>query len=314
MRGIFLDGCVCDEYADWKPGIWQTILRPALSDRKGWAVFIGTPKGPNAFKRLVDEARNSAEWFNLTLKASESEILPAGELADAARQMAADQYAQEYECSFEAAVVGAIFADLIGKAREDGRICGVPHEPTVKVTTIWDLGISDSTSIWFLQQVGRELRLIDFYEASGEGLPHYAQVLDKRGYLYERHVAPHDIQVRELGSGRSRIETAASLGIRFDIAPQLGIEDGIHAARMLLPRCWFDERKCAAGIEALQNYRREVNQRLSDDARTVLKPTPVHDWASHAADAFRYMAVSIRDVEKQQDNREEFAFEGGWMS
>jgi len=203
----------------------------------------------------------------------------------------------------------------MSKAREDGRIAGIPHEPTVKVTTAWDLGIDDSTAIWFVQQVGKEVRLIDYYEASGEGLPHYAAVLEKKGYLYDRHIAPHDIRVRELGSGRSRLETAANLGIRFVVAPDQSQEDGIHAARMLIPRCWFDERKCAVGIEALSNYRREVNQRLSDDVRTVLRPTPVHDWSSHAADAFRYLSVALRDNEKSSlEPRPEFFMQDSWMA
>ena len=312
LRGIYLDGAIADEYGDWKPGVWQEVLRPALSDRAGWGVFIGTPRGPNAFKRVVEESRRSDDWFGLTLKASETGILPTAELDDAQRQMTRDQFMQEYECSFTAAVVGAIYADLMAKAQEDGRICGVPHEPTMPVHTAWDLGIDDSTSIWFAQQVGREVRIIDYYEASGEGLPHYANVLDKKGYKYGRHWGPHDIRVRELGSGRSRIETALSLGIRFDVAPQQSVEDGIHAARMLLPRCWFDQRKCAVGIEALQNYRREINERLSDDVRTVLKPTPVHDWSSHAADAWRMLALSIRDEEKveQRDQVEQISWMG----
>jgi hypothetical protein len=137
--------------------------------------------------------------------------------------------------------------------------------------------------------VGREIHAIDFYEAQGEGLPHYAGVLTSRGYLYGKHTAPHDIQVRELGSGRSRIETAATLGIKFETAPSIGLEEGIHATRMLFPRLWFDQTRCKAGLEALAHYQREYNKRLSE-----YKATPVHNWASHGADALRTLGVAHR--------------------
>lgn len=187
----------------------------------------------------------------------------------------------------EPTIDGAIYAEAMTTARVDGRITSVPHDPTLRVDTWWDLGVADSTAIWFTQDVGREVRVIDFYEASGEGLPHYAGVLDKRGYLYGRHVAPHDIEVRELGSGRSRVETAAKLGIKFETAARLEIEEGIHATRMLFPRMWFDAKRCKAGLEALMHYRRDYNTRLRE-----FKATPVHDWSSHAADALRTLGVA----------------------
>jgi hypothetical protein len=195
----------------------------------------------------------------------------------------------------EPTVDGAIYAEAINAARTDGRITGVPHNPTVKVDTWWDLGVADSTSIWFTQDIGREIHVIDFYEAQGEGLPHYAGMLEKRGYLYGKHTAPHDIQVRELGSGRSRVETAASLGIKFETAPSIGLEDGIHATRMLFPRLWFDQTRCKAGLEALAHYQREFNKRLSE-----YKATPVHNWASHGADALRTMGVAHRTARIKQ--------------
>ncbi len=188
-------------------------------------------------------------------------------------------------------VGGAIYHDQIVKAREDGRITSVPHDPTLRVDTAWDLGVGDSTAIWFSQSLGKEVRLIDYYEANGEGLPHYAAMLDRKGYLYGRHVAPHDIRVREMGSGKSRLETAASLGIKFDVAPQLSIEDGIHAVRMLFPRIWVDEKKCAPGTEALSKYQRTYNSRLGE-----YTATPLHNWTSHCADAMRYLAVSHKSA------------------
>ena len=189
----------------------------------------------------------------------------------------------------EPKIDGSIYQSELQAARRDGRITSVPYDPTVRVDTWWDLGVADSTAIWFTQDVGRELHVVDYYEAQGEGLPHYAGVLDKRGYLYGRHMGPHDIQVRELGSGRSRIETARTLGIEFQVAPSIGLEEGIHATRMLFPRMWFDQERCKAGLEGLNHYRREFNRRLSE-----FKATPVHDWASHPADALRTLGVAHR--------------------
>ncbi len=189
----------------------------------------------------------------------------------------------------EPIIGGAIYADQLRSAREDGRICRVPLDPGVRVDTWWDLGMADNTAIWFTQDVGREVHVIDYHEASGEGFPYYAGVLERKGYLYGRHVAPHDIRVRELGNGRSRLETAGTLGIKFEIAPQLSVEDGIHASRMIFQKCWFDSERCKPGLEALAHYRRDYNQRLGE-----YKATPVHDWASHGADGYRTLAVAHR--------------------
>lgn len=287
LRGLYFDGVVVDEYGLHQSDIFSTVLRPALSDREGWALFLGTPNGRNQFYQIHEHAKADPTWFHALYKASETGILSVLELAEARKVMTADEYAQEYECSFEAAVKGAIYAAELEAARASGRVCAVPYDPVLPVDTDWDLGIGDSTSIWFSQSLrSGEVRIVDYYEASGEGLPHYAQVLTTKGYTYGQHWAPHDIAVRELGSGRSRLETAATLGIRFNICPNIPIEDGIHAARMLFPRCYFDAQHCKPGLEALQHYRRDYNTRLNE-----FKPTPVHDWAEHGASAFRYLAV-----------------------
>ncbi len=287
LRGLYLDGVVVDEYGLHQGEIFSTVLRPALADRGGWCLFLGTPNGKNQFYEIAKYAQNQPEWFAATYKASETGIISADELRAARAVMTADEYAQEFECSFDAAVKGAIYAQELDSARTAGRVTAVPYDPVLPVDTDWDLGVGDATAIWFSQSLrSGELRIIDYYEASGEGLPHYAQVLTQKGYTYGQHWAPFDIEVKELGSGRSRIETARTLGINFRIAPKLAIEDGIHAARMLFPRCWFDAKKCAPGLEALQHYRRDYNTRLQE-----FKPTAVHDWASHGADAFRYLAV-----------------------
>lgn len=288
LRGFYFDGVVFDEYGLQPPRIFTEVIRPALSDRQGWALFLGTPAGKNQFYDVTQQAKRDPEWFYAEYKASQTGIIDPDELAAARKDMTEDEYAQEYECSFEASVKGAIFAGELSAARDGGRVGHVPYDPVLMVDTAWDLGIGDSTSVWFSQSLrSGEVRIIDYYEASGEGLPHYAQVLTAKGYTYGTHWAPHDIQVRELGSGRSRLETARSLGITFRVAPNVPIEDGIHAARMLFPKCWFDEEKCRVGLEALQHYRRDYNSRLNE-----FKAVPVHDWASHGADAFRYLAVS----------------------
>lgn len=301
MRGLSLSGVVADEVADWKPTVFGSVLRPALADKQGWCAFIGTPKGHNEFYRLWTNAEGKG-WFSALLKASETGLLPGSELLDARAGMTEDQYAQEFECSFEAAIKGAIFAEELKKAH----ITKVPHAPELPVETWWDLGVSDSTAIIFTQTLGREIRVIDYYEAQGEGLPHYAKVLDGKGYNYKSHNAPHDIQVRELGSGRSRIETAASLGIRFNVVANIPLHDGINAARLLLSRCYIDTEQCRPLIEALQNYRWDYNEKLGE-----FKSRPLHDWASHACDAFRYLAVGHRDKLDKPRNRPIVA--AGWM-
>jgi hypothetical protein len=291
IRGQYFDGCVLDEFGLMQGRVWSEVVRPALSDRTGWALFIGTPNGKNAFWDLRKQALNNERWYVGEFPASQTQILPEVELEDARQSMTPDEYAQEFECSFEASVRGAIFANELEAARKQNRILRMPYDPLLQVHTAWDLGVKDSTAIWFYQQSMSEVRLIDYYETSGEGLQHYAKVLDAKGYKYGKHFAPHDIEVREIGTGKSRLEIAESLGIRFDVAKRLPLHDGLNAARMLLPRCYFDQDKCQRGIEALQNYRKDYSARLDE-----FKETPVHDWASHGADAFRYLAISIQDA------------------
>jgi phage terminase large subunit len=292
LRGLYFDGVVLDEYGLHPPKVFTEVVAPALSDRSGWALFIGTPNGRNQFYEMAQMARaqqdaGNPDWHFAEHKASQTGYVSDKELAAARAVMTADEYEQEYECSFAAAVRGAIYSKELEQARADGRICSVPYEPILPVDTVWDLGVGDATAIWFVQSLrGGEVRVIDFYEASGEGLPHYAAMLSAKGYVYGKHVAPHDIQVKEFASGRSRLETAKTLGIAFAICPSVSIDDGIHAARLLLPKCYFDAKKCEPGLQALQHYRKDYNARLNE-----FKPTPVHDWASHTADAFRYLAV-----------------------
>jgi hypothetical protein len=323
LRGIYLDRAVLDEFGLHPAKTFSEVIGPTLVDRGGSALFLGTPNGKNQFYEIAQhakarEAAGDSDWFFREYKASQTGLLDAAYLAQAKALMTPDEYAQEFECSFEAAVKGAIYATELERARADQRMTRVPYDPMLKVDTDWDLGVGDHTAIWFSQSLrSGELRLIDYYEASGEGLPHYASVLERKGYVYGEHWAPHDIAVRELGSGKSRLETAAGLGLRFQVTPRIHgqagveVEEGINAARLLFSRCWFDEVKCQVGLEALQHYRRDYNQRLAE-----FKATPVHDFASHAADAFRGLAVRYRLPKvKQAESRSAPMPMGpqGWM-
>ena len=287
MRGLYFDAIVCDEMADFPASAWPTVLRPSLTDRKGSCTFISTPKGKNEFWELYEYAKTDPTWWSGMFKASQTDILDPEELEEAKITMGEDRYEQEFECSFEAAIVGAYYAMEMKTAMQDNRITTVPYDPSVGVVTAWDLGIGDSTAIWFAQYVGQEIRVIDYYESSGVGLDHYAKELSSKGYHYMDHILPHDVRVKELGTGKSRLETLHNLGIQdVTIAPKLGIEDGIQAARSMLNRCWFDEEKCNRGIEALRQYRREF-----DEKNKTWRGRPLHDWTSHGADAWRYLAV-----------------------
>lgn len=289
LRGIYADGVVLDEMADMPESLFPEVIRPALSDRKGYAIFIGTPRGHNAFYDLFTAAEQQDDWHTAIYKASETNILDEEELEAARSMMSVDQFEQEFQCSWVANVPGAVFGKELQEAQETGRISSVPYDPTARVDTWWDLGIGDSTAIWFTQSVGRAVHVIDFYENRGEGLPHYAKVLADKDYFYGTHNAPHDIEVRELGSGKSRREVSWDLGINFRVVPKLPVEDGLHAAQMLIPRCWFDQESCKPGLESLRHYHRAYNERLRS-----FRNTPVHDWSSHAADAFRYLAVGLK--------------------
>lgn len=295
LRGIYLDGAVLDEFGDMDPTVWTQVIRPALSDRKGWAIFIGTPKGKNTFHKLWTNAQDSGDWFTECLKASETGLLDADELADAARMMSEDEYAQEYECSFEAAIRGAYYGKEMNAAEADERIVGVPYDPRLPVHTAWDLGVADSTVIWFIQTHGRETRVIDVLKGEGVGLDWYVKRLQERDWLWGNHYLPHDVEVRELGTGKSRREVLAELGVKATVCPNIPVADGIQAVRMLLPTCWFDKTKCAAGIEALRMYRRDY-----DEKRQEFRVTPFHDWTSHYADAFRYFAVAHKQPVPEQ--------------
>ncbi len=296
LRGNYFDGVVLDEFGDMKPSMWAEVIRPALSDRKGWAVFIGTPKGKNGFFDVWDRARVSPSEFAVMLKASQTGIIAPEELEDARRSMTEDQYAQEYECSFEAAIQGAIYGIFMREALEAGRIGHVPYDSKLPVHTSWDLGFDDSTAVWFWQITVGEIRLIDYYEANGHGVPHYTDLIKAKPYNYGRHWVPHDAaQELMAAGGRSIVNQMWDAGVKASIIPATSQQNSIEATRMTLPRCWFDESKCGPGIEALRQYQFEF-----DEDKKTFKSKPRHDWASHGSDAFEIIGQVWRNPDSER--------------
>ena len=296
LRGIYLDGCVIDEYANVSEKLFPEIIRPALSDRKGYCVFIGTPAGMNNnFYDLYQHANGAEDWFNYKAKASDTKIVDPEELEKAKEVMGEKKYMQEFECDWIANIEGAIYGEEIAKIEDKNQIARVPYDPTLTVSTSWDLGVADHSSIIFFQQKGTGIQIIDYHEERGHGLPHYIQMLEEKPYIYKDHFAPHDIDVQEFGNGKTRREIAYQLGVRFKVVPKLPVEEGIHAVTMLLPRCWIDTDHCKNLIDALRHYHRKYI-----DKNRMFRSKPVHDWSSHACDAMRYLAVGLQEINTRQ--------------
>ena len=288
LRGQFFDGVIVDEVGDQNPKIWTDIIRPSIVDRKGWCLFIGTPKGHNHFKELRDRANKEEGWGLLEFKASETGVVDRTELSAAKNEMGESKYAQEFECSFDAPVEGSYYGELLGELEEKKHMQEIPREELSRTFTAWDLGMGDSTSIWVAQLVGTEVRLIDYYENHGVGLDHYVKWIKDNDYSKAEHILPHDVRVRELGTGKSRLEMLEESGLEVKIAPRMGLDDGIQAVRRLLPRCWFNVPQVQIGLNCLRNYHRDY-----DEKRKIFFERPLHDWSSHGSDAFRYLALGL---------------------
>lgn len=296
LRGLGFSGVVCDEYGDWKPSVFPLVIRPALSDKQGWCVFMGTPKGRNEFYSVYTRAQRSSDWFCMTLPADRSGLLPPTELAAAKAQLTIDQYNQEFLCDFDSAIVGAIYGIEMREATEQGRVCDVPYDPSLPVHTAWDLGWKDDTAIWWYQVVRGEIHVLDYFAASGSTIRELAEVVLAKPYTYGKHHLPHDARAKTLASGgKSIIEQMAEfLGIQsLRIVPELGLQNGIQAVRRMLPRCWFHVENCADGLEALKQYQREF-----DEDKKAFRAQPLHNWCSHPADAFRMLAVAWEEEPK----------------
>ncbi len=298
LRGIYLDGAILDEFGDFKPSVWGNVIRPTLSDRQGWVVFGGTPKGRNEFWTVREQARREPQdWFLLELPASKSGLIDKGELLQAQRQLTPEQFAQEYECDFSAALPGAYFGREMVAAEREGRIGFVAHDDALQVYTAWDIGYRDDTAIWFYQVVRDEIHVIDYHASSGQPISHYAQVIEDKPYKYAGHWLPHDARAKTLASGgKSIIEQLGTLldFKKLAIVPNLEVQDGIQAARVAIGHCWFDEARCHDGLEALRQYQREY-----DEDKKAFREKPRHDWTSHPADAFRMLAVAWQKEAKE---------------
>jgi phage terminase large subunit len=295
-------GIIFSEWSVMPPRVWE-YLRPILAENGGWVVFIYTPRGRNHGYRTFKMAQETEGWFaeRLTVENTNSVTQEAIE-AERAAGMPEELIQQEFYCSFDAPLIGAYWGDLLSKMMEDERIAKIPYEPGLPVTTAWDLGMADYTSIWFHQLVGHEHRLIDYYQSSGVGLDHYAKVLSEKPYTYNEHLVPHDATVRELGTGKSRIETARKLGLNMRVVPKIPLADGINAVRFLLPKTWIDEENCGTGIEGLRQYTKErVLDEEGAHGEALFRDKPLHNWASHPADALRTLAVGLREFRKHRD-------------
>lgn len=290
-------GVVFSEWSLCDPNAWNYI-RPMLAENGGWAVFIYTARGKNHGYSLYNMAKKNDDWFcemltvNDTKREDGSPVI-GPEIIQAERDegMAEEMIQQEYYCSFDAQIPGAIYALQMAAARDDGRLTSIPIEPSVRVHTAWDLGISDAMSIWFFQEVGKELRLIHYYENHNQGMEHYVQYLQqfaaKHQVNYGRHLAPHDIEVRELSTGKTRRAAATAMGISFTTVQRPQKKSEAHdAVRRLFPRLWIDERRAEHGLNCLSSYQYEW-----DDKKGVFKDAPLHDWASHGADALQTLAL-----------------------
>lgn len=302
LRGLYLDGVILDEYADMKPSVWGAVIRPLLADRKGWAVFIGTPKGHNSFYEIYQQAEKHDSWFVKTLRASQTKLLDDEELRDAYASMSEDQYLQEFECSFEAAILGAYYGKEMRALTDAKRIGKVDYDPMFPVHTAWDLGYSDDTAIWWYQVVHGEIRVLDYHSSNGHQVSYYTELIKSRPYKYGHHWLPHDARAKTLASGGKSIIEQISSHIPVNslkIVPSLSLQDGIQAARLALMRCWFDAEKCEDGIECLRQYQREY-----DEDKKVFRDKPRHDWTSHGADAFRMLAIAWKEeeVKSPKDN------------
>lgn len=290
-------GVVFSEWALADPASWS-YLRPALRENGGWALFIFTPRGRNHAAAFYEGAAGDDKWFAEKLGAHQTGVFTQEQLDEELKEYIREtdeetgtsRFRQEYLCDFSVAVVGSYYGKLMGRVDDEKRITSVPWNPKHEVITAWDFGKTDSTAIWFVQYVGREIHVIDYYESAGAGAEHYAKVLKEKPYAYGRCIWPHDVDNDTfLGSIKS---TFNSLGFWGDVLPNESIEEGIQAARNLLPRCWFDGDKCRRGIECLRQYKRKW-----DDKLKAFHAEPLHDWASHGADAFRYLAKGLKEPE-----------------
>jgi len=293
IRGDYFDGVILDEYGDMSPRLYPEVVLPMLADYKGWCVFIGTPKGANHFRDLWRQVEATGnKWYRKMLRASESGIIDAEELEMIRTSPAMDEatFLQEMECSFEAANKGAYYGAQLMELEKGGHFGDFPYDPDYEVLTAWDIGYSDDTSVWFYQTNGKELKIIDFFTASGLSVDEVLGRLRGKPYAYGTFYLPHDARNKSFQTGKSTRELMIAAGCNTRLVPRLSIQDGIQAVRATLPQCWFNSTNpdVQLGVSALQTYQREY-----DDKRQMYRESPLHNWASNPADAFRMLALAM---------------------
>lgn len=299
LVGINCVGAIFSEYALMDPNAFE-LIRPILNENGGWAIFPSTPRGRNHFYDLI-HGKNGApgaiknpKWF-VSIETVDTTGAVDPKIIEEERAMGVDEalIKQEYYCDFNAALQGAYYEKQMNFLSEQNRVDSVPFDPALEVHTAWDLGVNDSMSIWVFQLNRGEPQVIQYIEGTGEGIAHYIRRLnklaDQQDWVFGSHFAPHDINATEISSGKTRLVSARELGLRFTPLERAELDDGIEAVRQLLPRCRFDAKNCARGIEALKSYRKQWDEKLK-----VYRNKPLHDWASHPADAFRTLAMGLR--------------------
>lgn len=299
LRGGYFDGVIIDEAGDHDPRAWPEVIRPALSDRQGWAVFIGTPKGQNEFYRIVQDAKGKDDWYSLVLRASETGLIPAGELTDARQMMTREQYEQEYECSFSAGVVGAYYGNDIELAEKEGRITYLPAERNGDVYAAMDLGYSDSTSIIVFQRNRNSWHFINHYEDFNQPLSVYADWLKGLPYEINKLILPWDGDWTNRQTNKTDEAFFRERGFKVSVVPKHQKMDGINQVRIHFNKFWFDQGKCRRLIDCLRNYRASYSHK-----NKVLSSEPLHDWTSHSADAMRYAVMGLPTNVVQRTNHE----------
>jgi phage terminase large subunit len=298
--GAGVAGLTFSEWALANPSAWG-YFRPMVEENQGWAVFITTPRGRNHAHSLFKHASHSADWFCELLTARDTGTLSSDQLEEALNEYMAlygedvgrAQFQQEYMCDWNAAILGAFYSLECAKVRNEDRVLQIEALPNMPVHRAWDLGVGDDTSIWWFQPIGSQLAILDHYAASGVGLEHYRDVIEQRerqhGWINGIDYVPHDAMIKEWGSGRTRIETMQEMNLHPALVPKHSIDDGINAVRRTLTLCIFHPRTEEGGLSALEQYRREW-----DDQKKAFRASAVHDWTSHPADSFRYLAMSWR--------------------
>ena len=288
-------GCVFSEYALQDPKAWD-YMRPILRENGGWAIFDYTPRGKNHGYALYQMAKSNPDWYAEILTVNDTHALRPEDIdAERAAGMSEELIQQEFYCSFEGVLSGSVFGRAMQDAEKEGRICSVPWQPEFPVDTWWDIGTGDPTAIWFTQNIGREIHVIDYYENSGSGvgIDFYAKQLQSMPYVWGTHNGPHDLEAHQFAAGgKSTREVAAALGLRFVIVDKLDKQSQINAGRSFLKRCWFDKAKTERGRDALVSYHYKWN-----DDRKAFSEDPYHDWSSNGADAFMQLAVGHKFAE-----------------